>query len=59
MPNQTPLAPTAPALSVTVYIVLNDFGPLVRLPTPTALPPNWLAGWLDGSSMVRSSTCIN
>ena len=30
MPNQTPLAPTAPALSVTVYIVLNDFGPLGR-----------------------------
>jgi len=30
MPNQTPLAPTAPAFSVTVYIVLNDFGPLGR-----------------------------
>ena len=28
MPNQTPLAPGEPAFSVTVYIVLNDFGPL-------------------------------
>ena len=30
MRNQTPLAPTAPAFAVTVYIVLNDFGPLGR-----------------------------
>ena len=30
MRNQTPLAPGAPAFDVTVYIVLNDFGPLGR-----------------------------
>jgi hypothetical protein len=30
MRNQTPLAPNAPAFDVTVYIVLNDFGPLGR-----------------------------
>ena len=26
--NQTPLVPSQPAFDVTVYIVLNDFGPL-------------------------------
>ena len=30
MRNQTPLAPTGLAFDVTVYIVLNDFGPLGR-----------------------------
>ena len=30
MRNQTPLAPREPGLDVTVYIVLNDFGPLGR-----------------------------
>ena len=30
MRNQTPLAPGAPALDVTVHIVLNDFGQLGR-----------------------------
>ena len=28
MRNQTPLVPGRPAFDVTVYIVLNDFGPL-------------------------------
>ena len=28
MRNQTPLVPSQPAFDVTVYIVLNDFGPL-------------------------------
>ena len=28
MRNQTPLAPGGPASDVTVYLVLNDFGPL-------------------------------
>jgi hypothetical protein len=30
MRNQTPLAPGEPGSDVTVYIVLNDFGPLGR-----------------------------
>ena len=30
MRNQTPLAPGGPASDVTVYLVLNDFGPLGR-----------------------------
>jgi len=30
MRNQTPLVPGQPAFDVTVYIVLNDFGPLGR-----------------------------
>ena len=30
MRNPTPLAPGQPAFDVTVYIVLNDFGPLGR-----------------------------
>ena len=30
MRNQTPLAPNEPTFDVTVYIVLNDFGPLGR-----------------------------
>ena len=30
MRNQAPLAPGQPASDVTVYIVLNDFGPLGR-----------------------------
>ena len=30
MRNQTPLVPGQPALDVTVYIVLNDFGQLGR-----------------------------
>ena len=30
MRNQTPLAPSGPASDVTVYLVLNDFGPLGR-----------------------------
>ena len=30
MRNQTPLAPREPGSDVTVYIVLNDFGPLGR-----------------------------
>ena len=30
MRNQTPLAPGGPAFDVTVYLVLNDFGPLGR-----------------------------
>ena len=30
MRNQTPLAPAGPASDATVYLVLNDFGPLGR-----------------------------
>ena len=30
MRHQTPLAPSQPVFDVTVYIVLNDFGPLGR-----------------------------
>jgi len=30
MRNQTPLAPAGPASDTTVYLVLNDFGPLGR-----------------------------
>ena len=30
MRNQMPLAPSGPASDVTVYLVLNDFGPLGR-----------------------------
>ena len=30
MRNQTPLAPGEPAFDVTIYIVLNNFGPLGR-----------------------------
>jgi hypothetical protein len=37
MRNQTPLAPSGPASDVTVYLVLNDFGPWGRAYCETVL----------------------